>query len=135
MRSVGYTAERCLLALRAYWDEMDTVNDELERLAEADAEAVRSCQVQFAQLLRDLDADLEVRRGPSAIVRMSDVEAHTLLPALREARRTLTDLPGTPDRSWGAALARAQSVLQQASRALVCAPHAHGAVQLGSCSA
>lgn len=118
LRSVGYTQERCLLALRGYWDELDTLRDELDLLGEADRRAVRSCQVQFAQLLRDLDGDLEVRRGPAAIVRMSEVEANSLVPVLRDVRRALTDLPELPDRSWLEAIDLAQRLLQDVSRSL-----------------
>ena len=125
-RSVGYTAERCLLALRGYWDEMDMLQDELERLGEADRRAVRSCQVQYAQLLRDLDADIDVRRGPAAIVSMSEVEASRFLPVLRSVRATLDSVPELPDRSWCEVLSRAQGLLQDATRELVRAGHPAG---------
>ena len=125
IRSVGYTHERCLLSLRGYWDELDTLRDEVDLLAEADRQAVRSCQVQFLQLVRDLDGDLDVRRGPAAIVRMSEVEATTLLPALRAVRQALADLPEMPDRSWSEALGRAQRLIQEASRDLARVGQAH----------
>ena len=63
-------------------------------------------------------ADLEVRRGPAAIVRMSDIEASRFLPSLRDVRALLADLPELPDRSWSEALGRAQGVLAQVSRDL-----------------
>lgn len=125
---MGYSRERCLLALRGYWDEMDTLQDELERLAEADHRAVRGCQVQFEQLLRDLDADLEVRIGAQGDVRLTEVETQCLLPALRAARAALGDLPEHPDRSWAQALHRAQLVIQEASRELA----RGGAVRAGT---
>ncbi len=118
LRTVGFSRERCLLAVRGYWDEIETLLDELELLAAADRLSVRSCQVQFAQLVRDLDADLEARRASSAIVRMTEVEASLFLPALRRVREGLRDLPETPDRSWTEALRTAQGVLQDASRDL-----------------
>ena len=122
-RSVGYSQERCLLALRGYWDELDTLRDELDLLGTSDLRAVRSCQVQFEQLLRDLDGDLDVRRGPAAIVRMSEVEANTLVPVLRAVRKALGDLPELPDRSWVEAIGAAQRLLQDASRELARLDH------------
>ena len=118
LRTVGFSRERCLLAVRGYWDEIETLLDELELLAAADRLSVRSCQVQFEQLLRDLDGDLDVRRGPAAIVRMSEVEANSLVPVLRDVRRALTDLPELPDRSWLEAIDLAQRLLQDVSRSL-----------------
>lgn len=118
MRMVGFSRERCLIALRGYWDEIETLRDDLDLLAEADRAAVRSCQVQFWQLLRDLDADIGARRAAEAIVRMSEVEASVFLPTLREVRERLADLSETPDRAWSEALSSAQDLLQTVSRSL-----------------
>ena len=118
MRTVGHSRERCLIALRGYWDEIETLRDDLELLAEADRSAVRSCQVQFAQLVRDLDADIDARRASAAIVRMSEIEANVFLPTLRQVRELLADLSETPDRSWSEALSSAQDLLQTVSRSL-----------------
>lgn len=117
-KTIGHSRERCLLELRSYWDEMDTLHEELERLAESDARRVRAAQVQLAQILRDLDADIELRRGASAIVRMSEAEAGTFLPTLRAVRTHLQALSDEPDGGWPVALSHAQDLLQDASRRL-----------------
>lgn len=135
MKTVGHTRERCLLVLRDYWDEMDTLLDDLERLDEAGADLRRGCEVQLAQLLRDLRGDIDVRRSAGAIVRMTEVEAGTFLPVLRAVLAQLSGLPERPDASWVAALGAAQALLQEASRGLSRSPVGAGLGALAIASA
>ncbi len=121
-RAKGYSAERCMLALRGYWDEIDRLLDSLDILSESGDQAALGLQVNLARLISQLQSDIDVRQGPSAIWAMNDIESIIFLPTLITVRDFLTCLSMTPDRSWSFGLARAQRVLQESSRELAFTP-------------
>jgi hypothetical protein len=104
------TPGRLAMALCRYRDDVEMLLDDLGTLAGEGPAAVRGCQVQLEQLVRDLRSD--VLRRSVRIAPMTDDEAQWLVQAARAVLSEIQELPNEPDASWIDGLDGARAVIE-----------------------